>query len=172
MLGIWYVSILWLFCTNPLAWLDVHLFTQTVFGMQTHQAPKHVVQTYKACHINIPLESSFGYHVWFRNYWFLGHDTIRITDPIWSTCNIMTEIRSLYIVSFRNRSLNDSHNISVQARSLFTHLWCRSPWWRREMETFSALLALWAGNSPVTGEFHAQRPVTRRVWYFLWSALE
>ena len=29
------------------------------------------------------------------------------------------------------------------------------------METFSALLALCAGNSPVTGEFPLQRPVTR-----------
>ena len=29
------------------------------------------------------------------------------------------------------------------------------------METFSALLAPGAGNSPVTGEFPAQRPVTR-----------
>ena len=29
------------------------------------------------------------------------------------------------------------------------------------METFSALLALCAGNSPVTGEFPAQRPVMR-----------
>ena len=29
------------------------------------------------------------------------------------------------------------------------------------METFSALLALCAGNSPVSGEFPAQRPVTR-----------
>ena len=29
------------------------------------------------------------------------------------------------------------------------------------MEIFSALLALCAGNSPVTGEFHAQRPVMR-----------
>ena len=29
------------------------------------------------------------------------------------------------------------------------------------MEMFSALLALCAGNSPVTGEFPAQRPVTR-----------
>ena len=28
------------------------------------------------------------------------------------------------------------------------------------METFSALLAICAGNSPVTGEFPAQRPVT------------
>ena len=29
------------------------------------------------------------------------------------------------------------------------------------METFSALLAISAGNSPVTGEFPAQRPVTQ-----------
>ena len=35
------------------------------------------------------------------------------------------------------------------------------PWWRHQMETFSALLAICAGNSPVPGEFPAQRPVTR-----------
>ena len=29
------------------------------------------------------------------------------------------------------------------------------------METFSALLALCAGNSPINGEFPPQRPVTR-----------
>ena len=29
------------------------------------------------------------------------------------------------------------------------------------MDIFSALLAICAGNSPVTGEFPAQRPVTR-----------
>ena len=29
------------------------------------------------------------------------------------------------------------------------------------METYSTLLAICAGNSPVTGEFPAQRPVTR-----------
>ena len=34
-------------------------------------------------------------------------------------------------------------------------------WWRHQMETFSALLALCAGNSPVPGEFPALRPVTR-----------
>ena len=38
---------------------------------------------------------------------------------------------------------------------------CR-PWWRLQMETFSALLALCAGNSPVTGEFLSKRRVTRR----------
>ena len=34
-------------------------------------------------------------------------------------------------------------------------------WWRHQMETFSALLAICAGNSPVSGEVPAQRPVTR-----------
>ena len=34
-------------------------------------------------------------------------------------------------------------------------------WWRHKMEPFSALLAICAGNSPVSGEFPAQRPVTR-----------
>ena len=36
-----------------------------------------------------------------------------------------------------------------------------STWWRPQMVTFSALLAICAGNSPVPGEFPAQRPVTR-----------
>ena len=40
-------------------------------------------------------------------------------------------------------------------------------WWRHQMETFSALLAICAGNSPVTGEFPAQRPVTRSFDVFL-----
>ena len=35
------------------------------------------------------------------------------------------------------------------------------PWWRHQMETFSALLAICVGNSPVPGEFPAQRLVTQ-----------
>ena len=34
-------------------------------------------------------------------------------------------------------------------------------WWRHQMETFSTLLALCAGNSSVHGEFPAQRPVAQ-----------
>ena len=48
-------------------------------------------------------------------------------------------------------------------------------WWRHQIETFSALLALCAGNSPATGEFPAQRPVTRSsilsliyAWIYRW----
>ena len=41
--------------------------------------------------------------------------------------------------------------------------WCKQlkSWWRHQMETFYALLAICAGNSPVPGEFPAQRPVTQ-----------
>ena len=40
-------------------------------------------------------------------------------------------------------------------------------WWRHQIETFSALLALCAGNSPVTGEFPAQKPMTRSLMFSL-----
>ena len=36
-------------------------------------------------------------------------------------------------------------------------------WWHHQMETFSTLMALCVGNSPVTAEFPSQRPVT---WSF------
>ena len=36
---------------------------------------------------------------------------------------------------------------------------CLTSWWRHQMGIFSAILALCAGNSPVTGEFPTQRPV-------------
>ena len=51
---------------------------------------------------------------------------------------------------------------SVEARALTDIFnWYRCPWWRHQMETIPALLAICAGNSPVSGEFPAQRPVTR-----------
>ena len=46
----------------------------------------------------------------------------------------------------------------------FTLVFQMIPWWRHQMETFSALLAICAGNSPVAGEFPAQRPVTRSLF--------
>ena len=46
--------------------------------------------------------------------------------------------------------------------SFYTFLWYNAPsWWRDQMETLSTLLAICPGNSPATGEFPAQRPVTR-----------
>ena len=42
----------------------------------------------------------------------------------------------------------------------------QTSWWRHRMETFSALLAIYEGNSPVTDEFPSQRPVTRSFDHF------
>ena len=43
----------------------------------------------------------------------------------------------------------------LRARMCFWNAWCY------QVETFSALLALCVGTSPVTGEFPSPRPVTR-----------
>ena len=48
----------------------------------------------------------------------------------------------------------------------FGMAWRSMSWWRHQMETFSASLAICAGNSPITGEFPAQRPVTRKFDVF------
>ena len=53
----------------------------------------------------------------------------------------------------------------VILKFILTKVWDKPAWsitwWRHQMETFSALLAICAGNSPVPGDFPAQRPVTR-----------
>ena len=38
--------------------------------------------------------------------------------------------------------------------------------WCHQMETLSMLLAICTGNSPISGEFSAQRPVTRALMFF------
>ena len=46
-------------------------------------------------------------------------------------------------------------------------------WWRHQMEKkISALLSLCAGNTPVTGEFPAQRASNAELWCFFLSAPE
>ena len=46
-------------------------------------------------------------------------------------------------------------------RCAYYYTTLKYPWWRHQMEAVSALVAFSAGNSPVTGEFPTQRPVTR-----------
>ena len=50
--------------------------------------------------------------------------------------------------------------------------WFIQSWWRHQMESFSALLVLCAGNSPVTGEFPHTKASDAEFWCFLWSAPE
>ena len=48
-----------------------------------------------------------------------------------------------------------SFDVAVMMPETANHMW------RHQMETFSALLVLCAGNSPVSSEFPTQRPATR-----------
>ena len=53
------------------------------------------------------------------------------------------------------------YNVRCMTPEMLCEVHMVIPWWRHQMETFSALLAICAGNSPVPGEFPTQRPVTR-----------
>ena len=72
--------------------------------------------------------------------------------------------------SITKPALKATGKIFVRRQAAAAHKWhpqcdycmaCSRAWWRHQMETFSALLAICVGNSHVTGEFPAQRPVTR-----------
>ena len=80
----------------------------------------------------------------------------------------------LYETIHRDRdSLADGQHFRAAVFSLllaWIRRWTngRVAWWRHQMEAFSALLAICAGNSSVPGEFPAQRPVTLpRNWPFV-----
>ena len=60
---------------------------------------------------------------------------------------------------------NSALNVLSQLTTSF-QVFLHNTWWRQQIETFSALLAICAGNSPVPGEFPTQRPVTRRFDVF------
>ena len=83
----------------------------------------------------------------------------------WLLKNVLT-LRQSFQACSKSRWLVGCYVLIYWIR-LDPNWWCLeqtkviSPWWRHEMETFSALLALCAGNSPFTGEFPSQRPVMR-----------
>ena len=67
---------------------------------------------------------------------------------------------------FWNTIWRHKHSTALYVSYLFAGTIPHSAWWRHQMEAFSALLAICAGNSPVPGEFPAQRPVTRNFDVF------
>ena len=73
-----------------------------------------------------------------------------------SYCSLIKFRRGVIVISLFVMINSQNPNHAWATASIFD-----SSWWRHHMETFSAPLALCAGNSPVTGEFPAQRPVTR-----------
>ena len=68
-------------------------------------------------------------------------------------------------ISFSCHNTETEMSISPCCRQ-WLHRKLSFAWWNHHMETFFALLALCVGNSPVTGEFPTQRPVTRNFVFF------
>ena len=71
----------------------------------------------------------------------------------------------------RNVTIWSTHDVYFMSRESSVKgalgpSWSIKSWWRHQMETSSALLALCAGNSPVNGELPAQRTVTRNFEVF------
>ena len=124
-------------------------------------------------------------------YVFNIHDRVasaasRCLDIAISSCNVMREIFSRLaadpgLVSYSLLGFSKAHpNLymlgpgycgntgnTTSGKTIASLNMCWTmPWWRHQMETFSALLAICAENSPFTGEFPAQRPVTRRFDVF------
>ena len=92
--------------------------------------------------------------------WRLGTHRFHLWVP-----NLQMNCRDLIIwQGTRISGLNDGRSMICLIGSPFC--FNINSWWRHQMETFSALLAICAGNSPVTDEFLAQRPVTWRFEVF------
>ena len=84
-----------------------------------------------------------------------SHVTIIITFPNWYSDGYLFPWRKrcLGFISLMFISKTEIHVGALQLT--YAQLW------RHQMETFSALLAICEGSSPVPGEFPSQRPVAR-----------
>ena len=91
----------------------------------------------------------------------------------WNSCQLAYQIccMATYFPAFKSWIHFRKHNkftgifhflpfLDNEIGHVAENLSCRT-WWCHQMKTFSTLLAICAGNSPVIGEFVAQRPVTR-----------
>ena len=77
---------------------------------------------------------------------------------------------TLIFYCLQTRTNGHGHTLTVAAHVVAQQR--VNSWWRHQMETFSVLLALCAGNSPVTGDFPTQKPVTRSFDVFFDLHLE
>ena len=101
-------------------------------------------------------------HVNFSRIFLARHDckALYSCDKRITACSII-DIQGTCVQYMRscNRFARTATYNTAESHCYRSH--CITTWWRHRMETFSALLAICAGNSPVPGAFPARRPVTR-----------
>ena len=84
-----------------------------------------------------------------------------LTEYLWSSKTSTEMLRNVIMLPFIEVTLSRQQISSCPHCRHLLHVKCVLPWWRHQMKTFSALLAVCAGISPAPGEFPTQRPVTR-----------
>ena len=108
------------------------------------------------CERNLPMNGGFPWQsassaetvsIWWRqnvkqNKTFANLSRCTISRRWWIWCQCI--VWGTWVVSFK---------VWVFAFIMLNDQCDLYPWWRHQVETFSALLALCARNSPVTGEF-------------------
>ena len=96
-----------------------------------------------------------------RMVWYIDCTDLFQYSSRWSGGHWRELLLTSWLGSPGERTPSPGHWPSLQDRKARV-----SAWWCHQMETFSALLAICAGNSPVTGEFPTQRSVTRSLNVF------
>ena len=92
----------------------------------------------------------------------IGNDPVIITDSMGQKHgNVWIEVHGKLFMENTVRPKNYGCGLCLLCLLWLLHMRTSS------METFSSLLALYVGNSPVTGEFPSQRPVTWKCDVFV-----
>ena len=109
-----------------------------------------------------------GYILDILNIWCSGQDE-RIWSRMCTYCNPACKATASNRLSHRQHPWQTDcvwrcvHGTNTMLTALVL---ATDSWSRHQMETFTALLALCAWNSPVTGDFPSQRPVMRSFCVF------
>ena len=122
----------------------------------------HLVNYISTCH-HILEYISFQNSVCNIALWVYGCDFTVPVLRLWLWYALHWMQRKLYI-SLQPISVLPISVMPIYVISIYV---IRISWWRHQLETFSALLTVCAKNSPVTGEFPSQRPVTLSFDVFL-----
>ena len=129
-------------CTIPSNYDNIYIDAYCYYAIMAHCWQKFQWPLCPLCW-NSPEIIMLRWHCWHAD---LGHGILGIDNG-----NIYPWIvgftLSLYALPWSHMKVNPTRTIDT--------------WWCHQLETFSALLALCAGNSPVFGDFPTQRPVTR-----------
>ena len=164
-----------------LVWFDLRL----VFFLSPHTTSSYTFQTWiyreKKCDvwnwncctpsISVGLVLRCAFFWWWISHFTTSWEIFQVSDVYLTVCLKLHTSQGCFCPQtfFRDTKLNmlswnslasGLHYQLALSAGVFHALWLIA-WWRHQMEIFSALLAICAGNSPVTGEFPTQRPVTR-----------